>query len=191
LGAPVNDFTIPKSTIVDSLLELGRRTKIPLAIPCADAAFQHSMISVHLEHSTVGAVLSAILRDEPNVTAHLDQGVIVVDRLPRELNCKFIDTVIPTFGMTHPETVEHISAKLWMTLELQLDPTKTGFAGILHPSDYDKKLAPFELRNQTVGDILTWLVARHSAAAWIGLPSARPSDAYLNELWRIVFYPTE
>jgi hypothetical protein len=187
LQARTGHMTFAQANMLDALLAIAENVRVPFGIACADDSMRQTKVSVEINEGPLGNALSLITAGHPGVQFSVHHGVVVVERLPLPENCEFLDLSIPDF-YAERDTVEPLSAKLWMTLEMQLDPGKKGFAGILHPNQADRAIGPADLRGEHVRDILNWMVEHHGASAWVATPNNNPAAAANDELWKIVFY---
>jgi len=176
-----------KITMLNALLAAANDVKVPLGIMCADQRIRETEISIEINRRTLRDAVVAITSSQPDLKTTVRNGVVFVQRIPLPEECDYLTSTIPRFDAER-DTVEHLSAKLWMTLETQLDPSKVGFTGVLHPNPKDREIGPADLRGQQVKDILNWMVMQHGAAAWVALPSKSAKDSPMGKLWQIVFY---
>jgi hypothetical protein len=189
LQARTGHLKLERTSILAALLALGKHTKVPLAILCADERFRNtSEVSVDIDNRSVADAISMITASQPDIRFKAEGGVVIIEPVPLPSECAFMNLTIPEFAAQR-DTVEHLSAKLWMTLEVQLDPGRASFAGVLHPSTLDRKIGPVELRNRRVSELLNWMVQEHSGAAWPSFPCKNVKAATNDQLWKIAFYP--
>jgi hypothetical protein len=187
LEARTGQLRVQQTSQVNALVELAKNVKVPFAIVCADEELRTTQISVDLDGATVQQALLEITSSRHDLAFSTENGVVVVQKVPLPTDCSYLNTTVPVFDANR-DTVQHLSAKLWMTLQSQLDPSKTGFLGVLHPTPADKNVGPAELRGKTVKEILIWLVAKHGGAAWVAFPSPAVTQTSMDNLWEIFFY---
>ena len=173
--------------MLDAILAVAKDLNSPLGIMCADERLRDSEITVDIDGMTAIDAFHAVTASQPDLRTTSLGGVVFVQRTPLPSYCSFLVLKVPAFDAER-DTVQHLSAKLWMTLEMQLDPKRTGFMGVLHPNAKDKSIGPARLKGEQVKDILNWMVKQHGAAAWVGLPTTDVKKASAEELWHIVFY---
>ncbi len=187
LQAKTGHMTFTQASMLDALLAIADNVRVPFGIACADDSMRQTKVSAEIHEGSLGDALSLITAGHPGIQVSVQHGVVVIERFPLPEGCQFLDLSIPEFNAQR-DTVEHLSAKLWMTLERQLDAGKKGFAGVLHPNRADRAVGPADLRGERVRDILNWMVEHHGASAWVATPNSSPSAAASDDLWTIVFY---
>ncbi len=187
LQARTSHLKLARVTRLDAVMALAGNAKVPLGVVCPDPEFMGAEISLETNRQTMAEALSAVIAGASDMRLDVDHGVIVVQRIALPPECAFLDSVIPVL-IVPKDTVVHVSALLWMTLEPQLDASKTGFMGILHPDANDRDIGPAELRGRRVRDVLNWMVREHGAAAWVSWPCLEVGSAASDQLWKLVFF---
>jgi len=190
LRVALPQFEVQNISIPDALLKAGQQSGVPIGIDATDPELWKKKVSVKRSGATLGEVLGQILAAEPGYTIAQDDGALLVR--PALHPSRLLDTRIVAFQSVSSSAVGN-SLKLWMTLVLQLDPSREGFAGIRHSSCLDDKLLPAaDLSGKTVWEILDWIIGKHGAVAWVAVPFSGEvgKSSAQEDFWKLIPYPS-
>jgi len=95
--------------------------------------------------------------------------------------------VIPVFKITDGETAKMASVTLWWNLQFKLDPELKGYGGDIMYGAEASTVKPAVLHNQTVREILGYIVLNSRAEGWIvaGPPECLGFTPYCG-LWFLI-----
>jgi hypothetical protein len=188
LRAPLPQFGVHNASIPDALLQAGQQSGVPLGIDASDPKLWKTRVSVRAQNANLGEALGQILAAAPGYTIAQDGRTVVIRRAsgPGDL----LDTRILEFRSVAGSAGD-LSLKLWMTLVLQLSPSRQGFLGFNRTSPLDKLLPASDLSGKTAWEILDWIVGTHGSAAWVAVPFTGElgESSTQRDLWRLEFYP--
>ena len=162
------DFNSKGVGLTETLLKFADQQHLPIAIEYVDSDSINRPIDVNLRNQTIAQALDSILSHGHGYAWTLQNGIIKIKnkhsskRAERQFNI-----VVPVFKIAAEETVAMASAMLWRELQVALDPSlrSQGFAGDF-PGD-PSIIKPATLRNQTVRQILCYVVLNSRAQGWI------------------------
>ncbi len=178
-----------RGSAVEALLCIGQTFQVPLGIISSDSLLTNTQVSLNGVDVGLPSALDSVLLSVTSYKWSAVNNVIMLEKKDTKLANTYLNIIVPDFEASS-DTAEHLSAKLWMTIELQIDPKRGGFAGVLHPNAADKVLPSISLKNKHVYEILNWIVAENGSAAWIAKPwpADQIQDLGMYDLWNIVFY---
>lgn len=163
-----HDFESKGVGLTETLLKFSVQQHLPIAIEYIDSDSMNRPIDVSVKNETIPQALASILSHGQGYTWKLQNGLIEIKnkhaskRSERQLN-----TVIPVFDIPPGMVVHVTSTFLWTELQVALDPKHAQRAycrGFLGSSSTVK---PATLRNQTVRQILSYIVVNSRAQGWI------------------------
>jgi hypothetical protein len=183
-------FVSTSRTPLEAILMLGRQEDIPIAIVCSDDALLTTDASVDEHDSDLASILASILRGAPTYSAIRDKNGVVMVADPSKLSSNpILSFSFSHFGSSHNLDVTDISERLWGELQMQLNPKRKGYGGVLRVQPWDRPLPPMNLDNVSVSDVLDWAITRHKSMAWVTWPPPNPLiDAPQFRLWNFVYY---
>jgi hypothetical protein len=164
----IADFNSKGVGLTETLLNFADQQHLPIAIEYVDSDSINRPIEVSLRNEPIARALDSILSRGQGYAWTLQNGIIEIKnkhsskRAERQFNI-----VVAVFKIAAEETVAMASAMLWRELQVALDPSlrSQGFAGDFpgNPSI----IKPATLRNQTVRQILCYIVLNSRAQGWI------------------------
>ena len=188
----VSSLKVQDLSLVDALLRLGQQERIPLGIEYVSREALEKPISEDFHNTTVGEIVQVLLGGGRGYTWRVRDGVLNVSHSSVATGkANLLNRVLPEFVMRRC-SVADASNVLYMSLNSQLHPEVTGYAGDYNPGDMQNLVGPLELRNAPVRHILNLIVgAGDKRSAWAvrvqpGCLDQLPPDG----LWTIIEYQT-
>lgn len=192
LSKGVAAFNVRGLCLVDALLGLGEQEQVPMGIEYVTRDALEKPISEDFHNTTVGAIVQGLLGGDRGYTWRVRDGVLNISHKSVATGKgNLLDRVLPEF-VVRKCSVADASNALYMSLNSQLHPEVTGYAGDYNPGDPQDLIGPLELRNAPVWRILNRLVGSATKkGAWI----VRVQPGYLDQLpsgglWTIIEYET-
>jgi hypothetical protein len=188
LGSGVAEFHAEGIGLTETLLKFSHQEHFPIAIEHVDHASLDNPIRISLRNTTIRDGLNAILLQSPDCRWRLQNGIVeITDRHAREGGEDLLRKVIPVFEIKEVTTAKMASFHLRGSLQIVLDPKAKGYAGDILGDLGPPTLKPVTLHNQTVAEILSYIVVHSGAQGWIvsGPPeylARNPQSA----LWNII-----
>jgi hypothetical protein len=182
------DFDSKDVGLTETLLKFTDRQHIPIAIEYLDGDSMNRPIDVSLRNDTIAQALDSILSHGQGYAWTLQNGIIEIKNRHASKRAEVqLNTVIPVFDISAGLRVDVACAMLWRELQVAHDPSlrQQGYGGdFLGDSS---KINPATLRNQTVRQILCYIVANSRAQGWIvaGPPKCLGSTPYCG-LWYLM-----
>ncbi len=189
-ASPQRDYEISDTGALDALVRLGELYNHPMGIICGNTKIESRKIAVKVIQASAQEALRAVVAQLPEYKWREDNGVLIVEPavLPTQTQ-NVMNIVIPRIFAENID-VDALSSRLWMELQIQVDPESRsrGFFGHSHLQDY-YELGKIDLTNARIDRVLSEIVRRRKSAAWILLP---PPDSLKgvprDRLWAIVTY---
>jgi hypothetical protein len=168
LETPASDFTSSGMGLTETLLNFAHQQNLRIAVEYVDRDSLDQPIVVKLHNKTVRQSLDRILRTERGYSWRLRNGVIEVRNKHGSRRAdKQLDTVIPVFEISDGASAHVASTKLWVNLQMKLDPTMKGYAMSIGEGAEASRVTPATLHNRTVREILAYIVVNSRANGWI------------------------
>jgi hypothetical protein len=188
LDQRVDAIKLSLVTPFEALLQIGQRYRIPLGIVVGDKQIVTPVAEISVPQGDLRSALQAIMVFTPLYSWKQEQGVIVVAEVHPSAETRFLPSLVIRSFISPPSTVRQLSNQLWMSVQAELDPTRSGFWGVIHNDD-QQLVAPIKEKNASVEHILNDVVRYRRTAAWIILPPPpRIVDAPEDRLWGILTY---
>src|SRR5581483_2090502 len=185
-----SDFIVRDASALDALIRLGEVYRRPIGVIVTDKSIL-APVTVRAISATIQDVLPALLKQLPKYRSEEVRGVIVVRPIsPAAPLRQLLSVRLKEFDAPKANIVQ-IGRVLWMELRRNVDPVPpSGFFGISHEPIMDQTaIGPFHLAGANVEDVLSEIVRRHGAAAWLVLsPPKQLSGVTSNRLWNLVTY---
>jgi len=187
LAHRIQHFVATKEQRLSALVRLGRETGLCFGIETLTDNFNEK-ITLRLvdtdAHSTISAVLGSSREYEISV---LHNVILICDKRVRQP--KDLAVRLPHFQIPRA-TLLWANLNLWMSVEIDFDPSRKGFAGDSPPGDSTDHVGPFDIAGQQVRDLLCLIVGDSKGAAWmISNPIVSGvAPASKNSLWTLVLY---
>lgn len=191
LSKGVASFSVRGLCLFDALLGLGEQEQVPLGIEYVSREALEKPITEDFHNTTVGVILEGLLGGGKGYTWRVRDGVLNVSHKSVATGKgNLLDRVLPEF-VVRKCSVADASNVLYMSLNSQLHPEATGYAGDYNPGDPQDLIGPLELRNAPVRQILNRLVSANRKGTWVvrvqpGCLDQLPSGG----LWTIIEYET-
>ncbi len=192
LAKRVRSLNVRGLCVVDALLRLGQQEHIPLGIEYLAPEALEKPIAGDFHNTTVGGILEGLLGGGKGYTWRVREGVLEVShRSVASGEANLLDRVLPSFVIRRCSVADASNA-LYMSLNSQLHPEVTGYAGDYNPGDPQDLIGPLELRNAPVRSVLNRLVSSaNKKAAWVvQVPPGHLDELPTGGLWTIVEYET-
>jgi hypothetical protein len=192
----VASFDVEGLNTLDALLQLGRQARTPLGIEYLNPADLERPVSLHVNNTSVGSVVRAILEQRTAYTWNVQDGVIHIGHtgLPSG-DRNVLDHVLSEFstgGST--DLVTAATVMLPGQLRRQESPPKpsAGVAGIFGSvlgGRAEDQVGPLMMHGVTVRQVLNRLVSEGNKAAWVVLvPPAQMGELPAKGAWYVIAY---
>jgi hypothetical protein len=168
---------------------LGEQERVPLGIEYVSREALEKPITEGFHNTTVGGILERLLGGGKGYTWRVQDGVLDVSHKSVATGkANLLNHVLPTFVIRRC-LVADASNVLCMSLNSQLHPEVTGYAGDYNPGNPQDLIGPLEMQNTPVRQILNRLVSANNRAAWV----IRVQPGCLGQLppgglWKIIEY---
>ncbi|HLW97808.1 MAG TPA: hypothetical protein VKR82_04120 [Candidatus Acidoferrales bacterium] len=189
LTQQIPKFESHNITRLDALIRLTQQNHIPLGVEDTDRELLSDSVDFVINSGTVGSALTAMFKGAHGYDWSESNGVLSISKKfeGKRIEQNWYGRVIPEFH-SRSATVEELSNLLRMDLALLDNPQIHGFAGTF-PGGEGRRLPPFDLRNQTVREVLNEIVRRYRDAAWVSATASAISEKeQVRPEWAIVFY---
>jgi hypothetical protein len=168
LGSGVADFHSEGIGLTETLLKFAHQEHFPIAIEDVDHGSLDNPIKISLRNTTIRHGLNAILLQSAGYRWKLQNGIVqITNRRRLESGEDLLHTVIPVFEIKEETTAKMASFHLWGSLQMVLDPKAKGYGGDILGDLGPPTLKPVTLHNQTVAEILSYIVVHSGAEGWI------------------------
>jgi hypothetical protein len=189
LQRPVAVFSANHVSMVEALLRLGQEQHVCFGIEYVDSHSLLDSISVLVNNATVDDVVREIVSHGKGYDFKQVDGIILVTNagLPHG-NKNLFDHVVPLFS-TPRASVQEANNALWMQVQVDLNPTITGFAGHYPTGDREDIIDPIEEHLSSVRHLLNLIVGRSKGSSWIArVGQDQLSDVPPSGVWQILEY---
>jgi hypothetical protein len=184
LSHQVSHFSIGQTSVLDALLWLGHDERVHFGIEFSGPELSRE-VQVAADMTTLGEVVRKILGCSDAYLLSVSDGVILIRkkgvRPPAWLSHRLRQFELPRTELMSADNA------LWMSLELDLNPTIGGFAGDFPPTEPVDKVGPFHEHGQTVRQLLIRIVASSRGATWfptnLGVRVSFPAS--INRFWTL------
>jgi len=189
---PRLDYEVTDLAALDALIRLGEVYNRPMGIICRDAKILSSKVKIRMAQATAEEALKAVMLQLSDYKWSENNGILQVrpKLLPAQTE-RMLGITIPRIAAEDID-MDALSNRLWMELQIQVDPESRskGFIGHGNLRDY-YELGGVDFTNARIDQVLDEIVRRRKSAAWILLP---PPDVLKgvprDRLWAIVTYAT-
>jgi len=183
-----HDFESKGVGLTETLLKFSVQQHLPIAIEYIDSDSMNRPIDVCVKNETIPQALASILSHGQGYTWKLQNGLIEIKNKHASKRAEAqLNTVIPVFQISERQTVASSSAVLSWELTVALDPNlrKRGYAIIT--GDGSSEVKPATMTNQTVRQILGYMILNSRAQGWIvaGPPKCLGFTPYCG-LWYMI-----
>jgi hypothetical protein len=188
LERPASDFNSKGVGLTETVLKFSHQQHLRIAIEYLDRASMDKPIEVRLENKTVRQALDSILQNGRGYSWRLRNGIIEITNTRASKRAQSqLNTVIQVFTIPDEENARTASVMLWWSLQAKLDPKIKGFAGDILGGVRPPTVTPATLRNQTVREILAYIVLNGGVDGWIvaGPPECLGFTPYCG-LWYLI-----
>jgi hypothetical protein len=181
-----SDFESKGVGLTETLLKFSHQQHLRIAIEYVDQPSMDQPIVISLKQTTVRQALDSILRNGNGYSWRSRNGLIeITNRRGSKRAENQLSMVIPVFEIADNATAKMASVMLWWNLQIALDPSIKGFG--CHVPGRSSTVKPANLRNQTVREILSYIVLNSQAEGWIvaGPPECLGFTPYCG-LWYMI-----
>jgi len=185
----IQQFVSTRGSRLSALVRLGRENGLCFGIETATGRF-HEKITVRLADTDAQSAINAILGAPQDYDISLLHNVVLI-RDKRAPPPEYLDLRLPRFRIPLLPLVV-ADRNLWMGVEMYLDSSRKGFAGVSPPGDATDRVGPFDITGQAVRSLICQIVENSKGATWIvsspaGLdPGLAPAS--INRLWTLILY---
>ena len=175
--------------LVDALLEIAQRERIPMGIEYIDVQALTATVSVHAKETTLAGLLSLVLPRSSGYVWSERCGVIDITHVGAPIGrANLLDHVIATFDIPR-SSLDEFNSELEMALKRDLNPEASGFGGDYISLGPPVFVGPFHIRDASVREILSRAARQEGAAAWVvTVPPEGFSQASSHSLWKMLPY---
>ena len=164
----VERFEAHEQPALEALLRLGYDSKLPLGVVLVDDALCKRKVSVRASQRSAARILTELIGQLPGYGWSIRNGVAVIAplRMPQS-SARLLNMVVPRFGATRvgaADQVLFLETYVWDILR----PSRGSALNIL--STPGAEMPPLEMRNSTVEQILSRIVARGAGGEWVLFP---------------------
>ena len=179
-------FSVSETPRLNALLQAASRADIPILIICSDAVLLKEKVSLRIENVALGEALAEILKGTDYQFRARELGVVeVFSKLPNAT----AEAKLLAFRNDATWDTTMFSAMVWGNLQMQMDPSRKGFGGVLRVPEQDKALPEKIFSDVSVKSLFAWAASENKHIAWIIWP---PPTVLKNtpqpELWNLIFY---
>jgi hypothetical protein len=184
----VSSFDSKGAALTETLLKFADQQHLRIAIEYVDQDSMTRSINISLRHTTIAESLDSILSRGKGYRWTLQENLVTITNEHSSKHAEAqLNTVIPLFEIRAPLTVNMACAYLWSELQVRLDPqhNRVGWGGSFLGSS--STIKPATLRNQTVRQILAYIIMNSESKAWVvsGPPKCLGYTPYCG-LWSII-----
>jgi hypothetical protein len=184
----VSSFDSKGAALTETLLKFADQQHLRIAIEYVDQDSMTRPINISLKHATIAESLDSILSRGQGYRWTLQKNlVIITNEHSSKRGDAQLNTVIPLFDIRDSLAVNVASAYLRSELQVRLDPqhNQGWWGGSFGGSS--STIKPAILRNQTVRQILAYIIMNSEAKAWVvsGPPKCLGYTPYCG-LWSII-----
>jgi hypothetical protein len=184
----LHEFHARHLSLLEALAELGRETRVCLAVEGFDSEFAAARVDFDVYDVSAMDVVSRILATSPGAKAVQVASVVHIRQtLPQERKL-LIDHVVADFraGIGTTPTINNM---LFMTLALSVDPSIPGFASSFSEPDLDERIGPFHATGKTLGALLDLVLTSGKGGVWVAFgPGLVSQDSPKAPCWTILSY---
>jgi hypothetical protein len=185
LSHRVGHFSIGKTTALDALFWLGRDEQMSFGIEFYGDLSK--FVQIKMDDATVGEIVKKILGSTDSYQLSVSGAVILIRR-KGEMPPDWLNYRIRHFAARRGDLMV-VNSELWMALEMDLDPTRRGFAGDFPGTNPIDEVGPFDDRGQTVRQLLVKIASASRGASWYPTQNVQsPASASINGFWTLVTY---
>jgi len=188
LERSASDFNSKGVGLTETLLKFSHQQHLRIAVAYVDRESINQPIIVNLQNKTVRQGLDIILSNGLGYSWRLRNGIIEITNSRGSKRAdKQLNMVIPVFKIGDGDTAKMASAMLWGNLQTTLDPKLKGFGGDILEGAEASTVKPAVLHNQTVRELLAYIVLNSRADGWIvtGPPQCLGFTPYCG-LWFLI-----
>src|ERR1700730_3318507 len=163
-----SDFELKGVGLTETLLKFADQQHLPIAVEYLDRDSVKRPIDVSLRNQTIAQALDSILSHGEGYVWTLRSGIVEIkNRHASKRGEAQLNTVIPAFDIPAGLRVDVACAALWSELQVALDPRhqQRGYVGSFLGNS--STIKPATLRNQTVRQILSYIVVNSRAQGWM------------------------
>lgn len=186
LETHISSFDSNGKPMMDLVVGLAYRYKIPMALEYVDHRAAAKPIKLRLHQQTVFAVLAKVVGDVPGFKISVTNGLVqVYSPGSRSDPANLLNRVIRSYNVSGVDT-EQASAELSCTLARELNPRVMCFSSIV-PGQWGKRKITLRARDLKVYQILNEITAQNGEAIWTVLVPPGGLSIPGHDLWYI--YP--
>ncbi len=181
-------FSVMQKTPLEALLSLGKQENISFGIVLSDAALIRNEISLPYETKSIHEFVDEILITSPSYVATSSPDGII-DIASSERSNAVANYLFSSFDIGQGAGPTLVSERLWGDMQMQLDPKRTGYGGVLQVPQADKPLPAKQFKDSSIPSILDWVASHNGSMSWVIWPSpASLIGEPQYKLWNLVFY---
>jgi hypothetical protein len=183
----IQHFVASEEHRLSALVRLGHENGLCFGIETLTNNFNEK-ITLRLTDTDAQNAIKAVLGSSREYEISVLHNVILI-RDKRERPREYLALRLPRFRIPR-STLVWANQNLWMSVEMNLDPSIKGFAGDSPAGDARDQVGPFDIAGQTVRGLLCRVVGDSGGATWIVSSPVGPAvaPASINRLWTLVLY---
>ena len=186
----ISTLTLTNVPSLEAILAVYANADVVGGIICSDLVLMEHKVSFRADGMTVQSALRRILEGTSYDLLEGAYGNLVIERHGGK--SAVADLQIVSFHSRPWWSVESFTISLWGTMQMQINPQRTGYRGSLFNEHASRALPDKSFEGVAVQDLLSWVVAGYGQSAWVIWPSPeRLIDASQERLWNIVFFDSE
>jgi hypothetical protein len=163
-----SDFDSKGAGLTETLLKFADQQHLPIAVEYVDGDSMNRPIDVSLRNQTIARAFDSILSHGEGYAWTLQSGIVEIKNHHASKHAEVqLNTIIPTFNTAAGDGINMAGAALRNELQVALDPRHQPRAyGGSFPGGAST-IKPATLRNQTVRQILSYIVVNSRAKGWM------------------------
>ncbi len=186
LRRQVDHFSFGETTALNALLWFGHDEGICFGIEFSGQEL-NKKVRISLDKTTVGDAVRKILSSSDLYVVSAPDGIVLIRKkgVPAPA---WLDHRLRKFEIGRTELMSASSA-LWMTFQLDLNPSLKGFAGDYPGTEPPDEIGPIRERGKTIRQLLIKIVAASRGASWYPTQEVRVTfPTVINNDWTLASY---
>ena len=162
---PVNHFESHTESALESILRLGAETKVPLGVVRSDDSLCQIRVSLSADKESALSITNRLTAGTAYQPVVRDGTLVIEPKTMPPNTAKLLNMVVERYTAP-PSTTEGLGLFLWRDVYASLHPAESTLVHYLSSPDA-VQIAPFEMRNATVQQILNRIVNEGMGGEWV------------------------